>query len=110
MLHTTNTTLVQKANEFVNQVFYGTLLREFREAEEGTIFDNGPGAKTFIRQLDMELIKRMSGRKASGIAEAVARQLGKGSRTPNLTAAAVMEQSERIRLGAGEDYGQQEDG
>jgi Rod binding domain-containing protein len=67
--------LVQRANEFVNQTFYGTLLREFREAEKTTLFDNGPGGKTFIRQLDMELVKRMSAGKPSPVAQALVKQL-----------------------------------
>ena len=63
-----NSVLAQKADEFVNQVFYGALLREFRQAQRPTIFDQGPGANTFIRQLDMELIKRMSSSGGSPLA------------------------------------------
>jgi len=33
--------LRQKANEFVNMAFWGTLLREFRQAAEPTILDGG---------------------------------------------------------------------
>ena len=67
--------LVQHANEVVNQVFYGTLLREFREAQEPTIFGKGPGGQTFIRQLDMELIKRISQGGGSPLTEALVKQL-----------------------------------
>ncbi|KPK77641.1 MAG: hypothetical protein AMJ79_02555 [Phycisphaerae bacterium SM23_30] len=67
--------LVRHANEVVNQFFYGTLLREFREAQEPTIFDRGPGGRTFIRQLDMELIKRISQGGGSPLTEALLQQL-----------------------------------
>ncbi len=70
-----NQQLVQRANEVVNQVFYGTLLREFREAQEPTIFDKGPGGQTFIRQLDMELVKRISQGGNSPLTEALVKQL-----------------------------------
>lgn len=68
-------TLVEAANEFVNQAFYGPLLRELRESQNNPYFDNGPGGKTFLRQLDMELVRRMSGNKPSAIAESLLRQL-----------------------------------
>jgi len=67
--------LAQRANEVVNQVFYGTLLREFRESQPPSMFNQGPGATTFIRQLDMELVKRMSRRGDSPLAQALIRQL-----------------------------------
>ena len=74
--------LARKANQFVNQVFYGSLLREFREAQQPTIFDNGPGGMTFMRQLDMELIKRISGRGDSPIAQAIVRKLSRHLQAP----------------------------
>ncbi len=52
--------IVAKANELVDQLFYGTLLREFHNSQQPTMLDSGPGAMTFIRQLDMELVKKMS--------------------------------------------------
>jgi hypothetical protein len=70
------TLLRQKATEFVNQVFYGTLMREFRNAQQPTMFDGGPGGTAFIRQLDMELISRISQRGDSSLADALLRQLG----------------------------------
>jgi len=62
-------------NQFVNQVFYGTLLREFRNAQQPTLLDNGPGAQTFLRHLDMELISRISQRGESALSRAVLKQL-----------------------------------
>ena len=68
--------LRQKASEVVNQVFYGTLLREFREAQQPTLLDRGPGAKIFMRQLDMELIHRISQRGDAPLVDALIKQLG----------------------------------
>ena len=72
--------LAQVANEFVNQVFYGPLLREMRENQHNPYFGNGPGGKTFMRQLDMEMVKRMSGNKPGPIAQALIRQLSGNER------------------------------
>ena len=69
-------TLKTLANQVVNEVFYGTLMREFRNAQTPTLFDQGPGATTFIRQLDSELISRISQRGDSPLAKALIRQLG----------------------------------
>jgi len=71
--------LRQKANEFVNMAFWGTLLREFRQAGEPTILDGGPGRETFTQLLDMEIVKRISTRGETPLAEALLKQLG-GSR------------------------------
>ena len=67
--------LARYANEVVNQVFYGTLMREFRNAQPPGMFDQGPGGQAFIRQLDMELVKRMSQGGASPLAEVLLKQL-----------------------------------
>lgn len=67
--------LVQKACEFVNQVFWGAMLREFRGNRTPTIFDGGPGSDTFVRQLDMELLKRISQKGGAPLADALLRQL-----------------------------------
>lgn len=75
---TTNITqpqLAQKANEVVNQLFWGTMLREFRNASSGTILDSGPGSDTFARQLDQELIKRISSTIVTPWAEPLVKQL-----------------------------------
>lgn len=74
--NTKNQVLRQKATEFVNQIFYGTMLREFRNAQKPTILDGGPGSSSFIRLLDMELISRMSQRGDSSMADALIKQLG----------------------------------
>ncbi len=67
--------LVQKANEFVNQIFWGTMLREFRDAHKNPILDNGPGAQTFVRQLDQMMIERISQRGKSPLTDVLLRQL-----------------------------------
>jgi len=67
--------LAQYANEVVNQVFYGTLMREFRNAQPPGMFDQGPGGQAFIRQMDMELVKRMSQGGNSPLAEVLLKQL-----------------------------------
>ena len=76
MSSNTNPQLIQAANEFVNQAFYGTLLREFRAAQHNPYFDNGPGGKIFMEQLDTEIIRRMSQRESSPLAQALIDQLG----------------------------------
>ena len=63
------------ASEVVNQVFYGTLLRQFREAQKPVLFGKGPGGSTFTRQLDMELIKRISQRGDTPLVDAIMKQL-----------------------------------
>lgn len=72
----TSATLKTLANQVVNEVFYGTLMREFRNAQTPALFDQGPGATTFIRQLDSELLSRISQRGESPLAKALIRQLG----------------------------------
>jgi len=67
--------LVQKANQFVNQIFWGTLLREFRDAHKNPILDNGPGSQTFVRQLDQMIIERISQRGKSPLTDALLKQL-----------------------------------
>ena len=64
------------ANQVVNQVFYGTLMREFRNARPDGIFNKGPGGTTFIRQLDMELVSRISQRGGAPLVSALVKQLG----------------------------------
>jgi len=71
--------LRQKANEFVNMSFWATLLREFRQASEPTILDGGPGREPFTQLLAMEIVKRISTRGETPLAEALLKQLG-GSR------------------------------
>ena len=50
------------------------LLREFRDAQPPGIFNQGPGAGTFVRQLDMELITRISRDGDSPMTEALLKQ------------------------------------
>ncbi len=76
-----NTQLAQAANEFVNQVFYGPMMKSFRESQNNPYFGNGPGGKTFVNQLDMELLSRMSAGKPTPIAQALIDQLEKNMST-----------------------------
>jgi len=73
--HPPETQLAQKARELVNQVFWGAMLRDFRQNRPPTIFDGGPGSSTFIRQLDMELLKRISQKGDSPLAQALIQKL-----------------------------------
>lgn len=75
MLQVGQLSLVQAANEFVNQVFYGPLLREMRDSSQNPYFGNGPGGTTFMRQLDMEMLRRMSSDKPSALAQSLLKQL-----------------------------------
>jgi len=88
--------LLQKANEVVNTVFWGTMLREFREAGEPSVFNGGSAGATFTRQLDLELIKRISGRGSSPIAEMLVKKLDKyGQYSLNLVEKSVQKQFRR---------------
>ena len=67
-----NQNLIGAANEFVNKVYYGTLMREFRRSQGEGLFGNTPGGKIFMEQLDSELIKRMGSRnRVSPLAQAL---------------------------------------
>lgn len=77
--------LRQMAAEFVNMTFYGTLMREFREAQGQTMLDGGAGGRAFMRQLDTELIRRISHRGDAPLVDAVIRQLG-GTSTQDVKA------------------------
>ena len=72
-----NAQLTQLANEFINQTFWGPMLREFRSAQRPSVFGEGPGSKMFVQQLDAELLKRMSQQQGSTtLSAALLRQLG----------------------------------
>ena len=75
--------LVQAANELVNNVFYGTLLRRFRDAQQPTVFDSGTGGGTFQRMLDTEFIKRISQQGVSPVAKPLIRHLSKTTNNIN---------------------------
>jgi len=89
----TQARLMKTAGEFVNQAFYGTLMREVRNAQEPTLFDRGPGGMTFIRQLDQELVNRIGRRGEPGLVDAVVRYLSRpekaGERVPSVGPAAA---------------------
>ncbi len=67
--------LRQAASEFINMTFYGTLMREFRESQDSSPWTGGPGGRAFTRQLDTEMIHRMSERADAPLVDAVIRQL-----------------------------------
>ena len=74
-----NPKLIGAANEFVNNVFYGTMMREFRRSQGEGFFGNTPGGKIFMEQLDVELIRRMSNNKrVSPLAQALVDQFTRG--------------------------------
>ena len=70
-----NNLLTQKANELVNMVFWGSLMREFRQANPPTLFDGGSSSAAFVRHLDLELIKRISKRGSTPMADAIVSRL-----------------------------------
>ena len=98
-VNTNSSELARRANEFINQAFWGSMLREFRNTRPSTIFDNGLGHDTFIRHLDAELIKRMGDSSQLGLADALIRQLGKGAGVSEELGAAASG-LDRIRISA----------
>jgi len=80
-----NPTLEQAANQVINQVFWGTMLREFRTAHQDPILGGSPGAGAFVQQLDQVLLERMGQRGKSPLADALLKQLDAKGRYHNLT-------------------------
>ena len=70
-----NPNLQQLANEFINLTFWGPMLREFRANQRPTVYGDGPGSKTFLHQLDQEIIRRISQQGSSPLADALIKQL-----------------------------------
>lgn len=75
MINGSVTSLREAANEFVNVLFYGTLMKEFREGQQNELFGNSTGSRIFQRQLDMELIRGMNAQQPSALAEALMQSL-----------------------------------
>ena len=80
-----NPTLAQAANQVVNQVFWGTMLREFRSAHQDPILGGSPGAGAFVQKLDQVLLERMSQRGKSPLVDALLKQLDAQGRYHNRT-------------------------
>lgn len=72
--------LANHANELVNHVFYGTLLREFRETQNDPLLGNSSANRVFLKQLDMAVIRESSKGRPNPIARALIEQL-EGPRT-----------------------------
>jgi hypothetical protein len=69
-------TLAQAANQVVNQVFWGSMLREFRAAHQDPILGGSPGAGIFVQQLDQVILDRMNSRGDSPLVKGLLKQLG----------------------------------
>ncbi len=78
-------TLVQAANQVVNQVFWGAMLREFRNAHQDPILGGSPGADAFVQQLDQVLLDRMSQRGKSPLVDGLLKQLDARGKYHNTT-------------------------
>ena len=74
-------TLAQAANQVVNQVFWGSMMREFRAAHQDPILGSCPGAGIFVQQLDQVILDRMNARGDSPLVKGLLRQLGAQGRT-----------------------------
>lgn len=90
--------LQAKANELVGQVFFGTLLREFRESSEMPFLSGTPGGTAFLRQLDQELITRLSRRQPSPLADALVKQLQSKAQARYAVEASLHEAAETGRM------------
>ncbi len=81
-----------KAAELVSNVFYGTLMKEFRQSSEGGLFSGGFGGQAFQQQLDNVFIGELSKQENNQIIDAMVRQLtSKGSRTSGVLAQKQLE-------------------
>ncbi len=68
--------LKEKAAELVSNVFYGTLMKEFRASSEDSLFSGGFAGQAFQQQLDNVFIGNLSKQTNNPIADALVRQLG----------------------------------
>ena len=68
--------LKEKAAELVSNVFYGTLMKEFRAGSEDSLFSGGFAGQAFQQQLDSVYIDQLSRQTNNPIADALVRQLG----------------------------------
>ncbi|MBN2064144.1 MAG: rod-binding protein [Sedimentisphaerales bacterium] len=76
-----------KAAELISNVFYGTLMKEFRQSSEGGLFSGGFAGQAFQQQLDNVFIGELSKQENNQIIDAMVRQLtNKGSRTSGVLA------------------------
>ena len=67
--------LKEKAAELVSNVFYGTLMKEFRASSEDSLFSGGFAGQAFQQQLDNVYINNLSKQTNNPIAEALVRQI-----------------------------------
>ncbi|MBI9016611.1 MAG: hypothetical protein JEZ07_05035 [Phycisphaerae bacterium] len=70
-----NLELRQKAAEFVNKIFYGTLMQQMRQASDNPIFGKTPGMNIFQNQMDSEIINRISQSGDAPLVDAIMKQL-----------------------------------
>jgi len=75
-----NNPLAQKANEVVNMVFWGAMLREFRQSHPPTMFEGGRAGGVFMRQLDMEVVRRISKSGSTPVADVLIKRLDQQGR------------------------------
>jgi|GEM_PF-4028380 len=68
-------TLRTTANEVVNKLFFGEMMRSFRASQDDPFFGKGPGDSIFVEQLDNKMISAMSKSSRNGIADALLKQL-----------------------------------
>ncbi len=69
--------LREKAAEVVSNVFYGTLMKEFRQGcDSDTMFSGGFGGEAFQQQLDNVFVAEISHQGNNPIVDAMVRQLG----------------------------------
>ena len=67
--------LQEKAAELVSNVFYGTLMKEFRASSQDSLFSGGFGGQAFQQQLDNVYIDHLSKQTNNPIADSLVKQL-----------------------------------
>ncbi len=70
--------LREKAAEVVSNVFYGTLLKEFRQSCESGMFSGGFAGEAFQQQMDNIYVTEMSRQGNNPIVDSMVRQLTPG--------------------------------
>jgi hypothetical protein len=79
--------VIAQANQAFNQIFYGTLLSEFRRATPSSMLGGGMAGDCFNQMFDAHLIERLNGKTQTPLARALTKKyhLDRAGRTAPVT-------------------------